>query len=708
MNNKTILWTIVFILLISSVFAVDSLVITSSGTNNDPIGYYDGTNKREAAAQSFVISGTGKYEIPYIKFYVYKQGSPTDNLAIEIQTDNAGSPSGTAITGGSSTIAGAGMSLASTEEQWDYTGTELDKGTTYWLVLKRSGTLESSNFYKITRNSDSDDYTDGSIMEDWDDDGFLALNNYDYKGTIYYNNIIATPDNFTIQINDSYNASILNVSVMLDYNGTTTYFNGTSIDAQISDDTILANITISKDGYDTLYYENYNISTNIADSMNLTYGRVVFNSSLKSTIDASTISNYTVTAVSLTTDLEYSGSTTTEDLILNIPKNDTYQLSIYPYKYAKYDINITYNDFINLTMPNLYFYRLNSINVTFYDEETLTIINNETIDIDLISSVFSGNYTTGTGNLTLDILSPTTYTIRYSSTAYTERFHYFTLINNTHTDIDLYMLKSAASTQRTINIVDQNANTVEGATVKALKYDINTNSYIQVAEDKTDINGQVVMGLTTDEYHKFVIEYNGITLKTTNPTYLIQTAYTIQVVIGDAVNTDYLNYRTLDYTFSFTDSTNNFKLNYNDVSGFTNSICVYVYTITAQEQTLFNSSCLSTSSGTILIGVIEENGTTYRGDVYYSEDDGNNTFLTSAYKEFNGKPDLGDLGLFLQILLTIIIAAITVWSLPVMVIALPASLIFGHLLALNSISITALIGIQVVGVFIAMILQKRT
>lgn len=80
-----------------------------------------------------------------------KVGSPTGNLTIEVQTNSAGSPSGTPITNGTSnTVAMSGLTTSYAETTFTFASAfSLSAGTTYWVVLKRSDAVNSSNYVKV-------------------------------------------------------------------------------------------------------------------------------------------------------------------------------------------------------------------------------------------------------------------------------------------------------------------------------------------------------------------------------------------------------------------------------------------------------------------------------------------------------------------------------------------------------------------------------
>lgn len=92
---------------------------------------------------------------------IFKVNAPTDNILVEIQSDNAGSPSGTAITNGTSNgVAGSGLSTTdSTYQTFTFASAfTLSADTSYWVVFKRSSTLSNTDYYVIGSFDASSDY----------------------------------------------------------------------------------------------------------------------------------------------------------------------------------------------------------------------------------------------------------------------------------------------------------------------------------------------------------------------------------------------------------------------------------------------------------------------------------------------------------------------------------------------------------------------
>ena len=78
--------------------------------------------------------------------YMKKQGTPTDNIVLAIQADSGGSPDGTDID--TASIDGSGLSTSFGDETFTFSSAvATTANTTYWMVLRRSSTLDDSNDY---------------------------------------------------------------------------------------------------------------------------------------------------------------------------------------------------------------------------------------------------------------------------------------------------------------------------------------------------------------------------------------------------------------------------------------------------------------------------------------------------------------------------------------------------------------------------------
>jgi hypothetical protein len=142
-----------------------SAVKTSWGAIADQIQIIaetvDSTGKLAAttsrSAQGFKVGTSGSF--PHFLLLIKKTGTPGD-VTVELQTDSAGSPSGTVVTNGSIVIPAASITTSYT---WVYAAfaiaPALTAGTQYHMVVK-AATVTGSNYYEL-RNATNNVYGGG-------------------------------------------------------------------------------------------------------------------------------------------------------------------------------------------------------------------------------------------------------------------------------------------------------------------------------------------------------------------------------------------------------------------------------------------------------------------------------------------------------------------------------------------------------------------
>lgn len=100
------------------------------------------------AAQSFQLSSSQPWTAYSVKLQLRKQGTPTDNLLVDLCIDSAGVP-GTVLT--SVTLAGSSLPTSLDWVEFVFTTpVTLALATTYWLVMRRSGAVDAANYYVMT------------------------------------------------------------------------------------------------------------------------------------------------------------------------------------------------------------------------------------------------------------------------------------------------------------------------------------------------------------------------------------------------------------------------------------------------------------------------------------------------------------------------------------------------------------------------------
>jgi hypothetical protein len=460
---------------------------------------------------------------------------------------------------------------------------------------------------------------------------------------------------------------------------------------------INVNYTYTTGGQVTVFYNDTETLTAVSSS--------IINITAESLVNGSTINSFTINISNDAYDYSEEYTTTSGYIGVSILQDVPFNISIDATGFAL--ANTTINT--NATVFNYTFdlYTTNSINITFKDLLSDALLSGENISVDFIGSFDTYNYSTTTGYLFADLITPDDYVVRYSADGYDESFYYFTMVSRTTQEITLYLLNSSSATDVTINVFDEANNDLEGALVKVLRLDVSTGTYLQTEARLTNFEGQVIIPVTLNtEFYKFIIEYpSGTIVKATQPAYVSGTTLNIQVQLTSSIASNFYNLDSISYLLTFNNVTNAFTFTYSDSNNLVSKGCLSVYRVSVAENTLVNSSCANSAASTISLGVTNTSGVTYKADahVYYGSE---RTYLSSLFKSFLGANLFGITGLFFALILTISIVFIARWSLTATVLMLPTPLVALRTLGILQIGWDYIIGIIGLAVVLAYLLGR--
>ena len=419
-----------------------------------------------------------------------------------------------------------------------------------------------------------------------------------------------------------------------------------------------------------------------------------------SDLDGATIDNFTVTT-------DAGEWNTTSGWVYVYGYNDTYNVTIDAEGYAINSSDFVFNESISYDWR---LYTTNSINFTFRDEDTLALItNNVTIEI-LNGHYYTGSTTSGT--IYFDLITPDSFTVRYSAIGYDERLYFFTMINRSTSRITLYLGNTSNIVNVTATVYDENTDFVEGCIIKVLREDSsNASNFIQIQMAETNFEGVTKLGLTLNNiYYKFILEYpSGTTKKLTDKTFIYDTSLDFQIIIGELVGEDFDNTQEVYVSLTFDNNTNSYNYIFNDGASLISQSCLEIYTYSISfGEVLYSSSCVSSTSGTIVLPVALVNGTTYLGKafIYY----GTNRYLADTlFHYFRGSDNLdsGKLSAFVVIFLLITFAGLALWSPVVSVILFPFGLTLPALIDLVYVRWEVLLGLHIISVILAFVMSRR-
>ncbi|MFP4117953.1 MAG: hypothetical protein ACLFTR_03435 [Candidatus Woesearchaeota archaeon] len=385
-----------------------------------------------------------------------------------------------------------------------------------------------------------------------------------------------------------------------------------------------------------------------------------------------------------------------------------YEVTIFTEPYADETIDI---ELIN-TSQNYQFelYTTNSILFEFYDEVSGDPINDVTTE--LISEIYSNNYSTSNGSLYLDLLSPAEYTIRSRSEGYTTRLYEHTLSNNTNTHIDIYLINESNSNymQIPISVIDQNMQNVPGATVKLMRFDLAKNAYTIREIARTDFEGVASLGVVQfDEFYRIVIEHNGEIKYSTEQFQINRDSYTFQIVIGDSFAdsffSDFQIYRNIRYDYE----NDMFRFEYSDSGGEVTEACIEVYeTDVMNGSEKISENCVTGSAGILYSEEIEpKNGTTYRGMgfLYYGNKE---QYVGSETVSFTDTPGMGVIGILAVLLFTLLFLGLWISSSEALfLIMLPLPTVIGSMIGWIDVEFGYALGLEIVAIIVAIFIYRR-
>jgi len=172
-------------------------------------------------------------------------------------------------------------------------------------------------------------------------------------------------------------------------------------------------------------------------------------------------------------------------------------------------ITITTED----TLPNITFnlFSKNSINITIFDEETNEIIDytTTTLIMDHISQKFTN--TTGSGNVFFIELFDGLWDLLISTALHNQREYIFTIVPQTTSRLNVYLLNSSNGDLTTFNIKNKEDQTLPGSTI-SVSNKIN-NTFVTVAQSVSDFAGQSNIFLSSTNEYRFTIEADTFTTK---------------------------------------------------------------------------------------------------------------------------------------------------------------------------------------------------
>lgn len=345
-------------------------------------------------------------------------------------------------------------------------------------------------------------------------------------------------------------------------------------------------------------------------------------------------------------------------------------------------------------------------NISIYDEVTDTVIDNETITLEVASNDFAANYTSTNGHIGVGGWADGEYRIAYTATQYAKRTYYYTLGNLTNHSLRLYLLSLGNGTDVTFTIQDSSGNELNNATIRMMKYYVSTNSYRTVAMARTNAEGEAVIDVDyNDAFYQMLVTYGNFNLITIGAK-IITTAMrlTMDLIADPFTVVDALDNIVTSLTFN--SLTQTFTYTFNDLTGTSRTGTLEVYRITPREHNLVCTNTDTSASASLLCQVNTTNTTgSYSAHGMIDIPGGSNIITntleiaTGYVKEFS--ETIGNQGVFFSLLIAGAFAGLGAFVSPAVgiimfLVGLGATLFFGFSMLTTSVYISIIL----IGAFI--------
>lgn len=411
------------------------------------------------------------------------------------------------------------------------------------------------------------------------------------------------------------------------------------------------------------------------------------------------ITSFTVTATDINTGQVLTENTTNNFLILDVIRNHNYTLLFDASGYAFTYRNVTLTN--QSIRVNQSLFLTNSFIINFYNETTQLKLDGTTINLLIYKDDFVySNSSVGGGYYYNNNFTDGDYTFRYSADGYLERSYYLTVNSRSFYPLNFYLISIEDSEPVQISLRSNFGEIIENATIKLLRYYSSINSYTTVEMVKTNFDGKADMQIelqsntANGEFYKFLIIQDGETVLETTPTKITTTNLNFIVVTGTTGLEQYIDNLDISYNLSFNTNTNNFKFTFNNANNDFVGGCLYVYTQNVIGKTFYNSSCINSSSATILLPVNNDTNTTYvsYAYVYYGDYE---YYLDSLSKRFNNytKDTFGKQGIFYAFIIILTLAFIGAYNPTISIVLSVFGLIVVTIIGLIPATTTIIIGI---------------
>jgi hypothetical protein len=209
-----------------------------------------------------------------------------------------------------------------------------------------------------------------------------------------------------------------------------------------------------------------------------------------------------------------------------------------------------------------------------------------------------------------------------------------------------------------------------------------------------------------NEYYKFIVEYNGVVVLTTTPTYIYGTSITLKAPLSSQLDNYYSSSSITGYITKVNNQT--YSFNYNDEDNTALRGCLYSYQYVNMAKVLSDSSCASASSGTVFVTIGNTSGTSYILYGVVTKSNKNITVDTEVVSLIDSIPETtSKMGIIGAFFLTIILGLLFLWNPAIAVVISSAVPLLLSVIGFIAIPVSAGIILLIVGLVVAYVVNKR-
>jgi len=298
--------------------------------------------------------------------------------------------------------------------------------------------------------------------------------------------------------------------------------------------------------------------------------------------------------------------------------------------------------------------------------------------------------------------------LEYVDTAgnYSSNRYYITdaEVDSNTEDLDLYL--TPESNSFIFTVLDSTNEPVTGAYVKAMAYDVGTDSTKIVSIKKTDGEGKFAMNLQLDNEYVFWVEYEGEIIEKTGTRLMTDlTGNVIRVTFEDEFYNNYDDVAGVAGYITYENGT--FTCNYNDESNTISKACMEVTQESAFGSIDIGENCTESSTGEIYVHLSPKNKT-YAATCFvpYGEDD--EKVITNLMITIGGdKTKWGLVGILGTFFLTVTLTMAGIYSPVISVALMVISFVISRMMGLIWIQWPVVISFVIVGIITIYRVRRR-